>query len=110
MWKLFSKLHNLTRLHLEGNKLKEISPLIGDLVHLQHLHLGRNSLSAEGVVGVGELLKVCLFSSLVDCGGYFVGMMMMVVVVCCFRGAKLFGVLIWATVLVQRVVDYCWRE
>ena len=59
VWKLCSKLNNLTHLDIGGNKLKVVSPLVCDLVHLQHLDLGDNRISAEGVVGVCELLKVC---------------------------------------------------
>jgi len=59
VWKLLSKLHNLTHLSLRFNKLSVVSPLIGDLIHLQELYLVWNNISAEGVVGVCELLKVC---------------------------------------------------
>ena len=75
VWKLMSKLNNLTYLNLEWNKLRAVSPLLGDLIHLQQLKLGWNKLSAEGVVGVCELLKVCcsIADLLVDCGRYSVG-------------------------------------
>ena len=59
MWKLFSKLNNLTHLDIGFDKLRFISPLVYDLVHLQQLHLMGNRISVEGVVGVCELLKVC---------------------------------------------------
>ena len=59
VWKLCSKFNNLTYLHIGSNKLSVISPLVCDLVHLQQLHLVWNKISAEGVVGVCELLKVC---------------------------------------------------
>jgi len=59
VWKLFSKLNNLTYLDIGFNCLRVISPLVCDLVHLQQLQLHGNGISAEGVVGVCELLKVC---------------------------------------------------
>jgi len=59
VWKLMSKLHNLTHLDIGLNELSVVSPLVGDLIHLQQLDLCRNKMSAEGVVVVCELLKVC---------------------------------------------------
>ena len=59
VWKLCSKLNNLTCLNIGDNKLKVVSSLVCDLTHLQHLNLYRNKISAEGVVVVCELLKVC---------------------------------------------------
>jgi len=59
--KLLSKLNNLTHLKLGGNELRVVPPLLGDLIHLQKLYLINNMISAEGVVGVCELLKVCYF-------------------------------------------------
>ena len=58
VWKLCSKLNNLTYLDIGSNNLSVISPLVCDLVHLQQLLLYENNISAEGVVGVCELLKV----------------------------------------------------
>ena len=82
VWKLRSK---FTYLNLGGNKLKVISPLVCDLVHLQHLQLNRNKISEEGDV---ELLKVrCSVVLLVDCGG----LMVVIIVDCCCRGVKLSG-------------------
>ena len=60
VWKLLSKFNNLTYLNLALNKLSVISPLVCDLTHLQYLHLNHNNISAEGVVGVCELLKVLI--------------------------------------------------
>ena len=59
VWKLCSKLNNLTHLNIGWNKLRVISPLVCDLVHLQQLRLNWDPISAEGVVVVCELLKVC---------------------------------------------------
>ena len=59
VWNLCSKLNNLIYLDLGYNKMRVISPLVCDLVHLQQLHLDMNPISAEGVVGLCELLKVC---------------------------------------------------
>ena len=52
VWKLCSKLNNLTYLHIGINKLRVISPLVCVLVHLQQLQLNDNNISAEGVVVV----------------------------------------------------------
>jgi len=62
LWTLMSKLNNLTHLHIGSNNLRAVSPLLGDLIHLQRLDLGGNYISDEGVVGVCELLKVCCSS------------------------------------------------
>jgi len=59
VWKLMSKLNNLTYLNISSNKLKVISPLVCDLIHLQHLGLSNNCITPEGMIGVCELLKVC---------------------------------------------------
>lgn len=59
VWRLFPKLNNLSYLDIGLNKLSVVSPLVCDLTHLQHLNLNGNHISAEGVVGVCELLKVC---------------------------------------------------
>ena len=59
VWKLCSKLNNLTYLNVGDNKLRIISPLVCYLVHLQQLHSYGNIISVEGVVVVCELLKVC---------------------------------------------------
>ena len=59
VWKLISKLNNFTYLDIADNKLSVISPLVCDLTHLQQLNLNFNNISAEGVDGVCELLKVC---------------------------------------------------
>jgi len=70
VWKLLSKLNNLTHLNLGDNNLSVVSPLVGDLIHLRILHLHGNRISPEGVVGVCELLKVCCSIAylLVACG------------------------------------------
>jgi len=59
VWKWLPKLNNLTYLNFGRNDLSVISPLVCDLIHLQHLHLNENNVSAQGVVIVCELLKVC---------------------------------------------------
>jgi len=56
---LMSKLNNLTYLNLGANELSVVPPLVCNLIHLQELYLSWNEISAEGVVGVCELLKVC---------------------------------------------------
>jgi len=71
LWRLLSKFNNLTYLNIGFNTLRVVSPLVCDLIHLQELHLEAISISAEGVVGVCELLKVCcsIAHVFVGCGG-----------------------------------------
>ena len=55
-WKSISKLHNLTYLDVRFNELRVVPPLLADLLHLQHLNLGWNKISAGEAVC--DLLKV----------------------------------------------------